>query len=122
MESILHGLEKIHGDIVVDLGIAAYKNGELAPEGDAAVHGGAFDNAGFLRRRIAFQLDESVVRRIEAAETLCVETLEQAIASDDVSSDIKMHVFGAVSLLKKRHRHIDALRALAAKAAQRCNS
>ena len=107
-ERALHDLERIHTSIVEGLGIAAYRNG------DAIILRDTPAVFGRLRTSMPIPVDYRLVHAVENAENRCIEILEKAIDSDEVSVDIKMHVLEAVTMLQDRHEYIHRLRDVAA--------
>ena len=108
-EKVFHDLERIHTGIVEGLGLAAYRNGSAGN----VVGRTKLEIFGNLRRCAAVPVDSFLVSAVENAENRCVDILERAIDSDEVSTDIKMHVLEAVSMLHRRHEHIYRLKSMA---------
>lgn len=108
-EKSFHRLERLHNDIVKDLGIAAYKNGDIYPDNETYHDRPKIFKDLYLKMPAAAN---TLVNALEKAENRCLETLQEAIDSDDVSIDIKMHVADAVSMLQKRHEYISTLRSI----------
>lgn len=112
-EVVLNDLGKIHTHIVEGLGMAAYRMGApvLVGSGNRATDGPmVFDR---LDGGAAVDVDCRLVDAVENAENRCIDILNAAIYSEDVSSDIKMHVLEAATMLDDRHAHIHRLRDLA---------
>ncbi|MFH1158462.1 MAG: hypothetical protein V1721_06225, partial [Pseudomonadota bacterium] len=93
-ERTFHDLERIHTGIVEGLALAAYRNGNTRPP-DQAIGKQKLKIFGNLR----MVARAGLVSAVENAENLCIKILEQAIDSDEVSTDIKMHVLDAVTML-----------------------
>lgn len=111
-ESVFHNLERIHTGIVEGLGLAAYRDGHPASI-DLDMDRG---HSAFPRDEHGFSLvdvDCHLVDAVENAENRCIDILTEAIHSDDVSSDIKMHMLEAATMLNDRHEHIHRLKSLA---------
>jgi hypothetical protein len=106
IEHAFYSLEKIHSDIVTDLGIAAYRNGGMPHQSHNRDDGGPENAFSVLRRSL---LPLSPVDAMRAAENRCVREMERAIASEALSPDIKMHILSGVMNLEKRRAHLSLL-------------
>jgi hypothetical protein len=110
-EKTFHSLEMIHVSIVEGLGLAAYRNGNASTAQYMSCR-----KAPVIFRRLGaaetIPLDRKLVCAVENAENRCSEILAEAIDSDDISMDIKMHVLEAVTILQGRHEYIHKLKDL----------
>jgi hypothetical protein len=109
-EKSLRNLQRLHIDVVADLGCVAYKIGTI-PADDPAWRGDSeLLFCDLLVENTPGPLGMDVVSRVEDAEARCREKLESAFVSDDLSIDIKAHVLGAVNTLRQTQEHIYSLK------------
>jgi hypothetical protein len=111
-ENVFHDLEKIHSSVVEGLGLAAYQGGHsaLMKLDSGADLPAALRHLGGPDR---IDVDCRLIDAVESVEDRCIRSLTEAIHSEEVSSDIKMHVMEAADMLNLRHAHIHRLKDLA---------
>ena len=112
-EEAFYDLERVHTGIVEELSIAAFRKSspEMRLSGSMPQASSVF---GRLRKSRFMHIDALFLIAVENAEYKCMRILQQAVRSDDVSMDIKMHVLGAVAKLKRAHEYIHRLKNLPA--------
>jgi hypothetical protein len=111
VEKTFQRLRRIHTGIVDSLAIAAFRNGNPVPKYDPPGPG-AQKILDALCARARQPMNDQFIQVVEAFEISCVEALENAIASEYVSNNIKIDILEASAMLNSVNLHIDKLRSL----------
>lgn len=109
MKSAFSDLEKLHEDVANALQSRILANGGDA-EADETISGQMRELFAVLMTKISNDVDETLVTHLEEAEDRCLHSMQDAIESPSVSPETKMILQNELSVLRKSHDYMKALK------------
>ncbi len=109
MKSTFKHLEKLHGDVVTAIESRVRANGGEA-DADETITGQVKEFFGVLMSKISNDVDETLVSHLEEAEDRCLHSVQDAIASKNISPETKAFLENQYIALRQSHDYMKALK------------
>lgn len=109
MKSTFENLERLHSDVTKTLEGRILANGGEA-DSDETITGQMKELLGVLMTKISDDVDETLVTHLEEAEDRCLHSMQDAIENESVSPDTKTILQNELSVLRKSHDYMKALK------------
>lgn len=102
-------LESLHSDVVSNLQSYIRQNGGK-PEVEETLVGKTTQFWAELMAKVSNDVDETLVKHLEAAEDRCLHSMQDAIKDDDIRPETKTALQNELQTLRKTHDYMKALK------------
>jgi uncharacterized protein (TIGR02284 family) len=102
-------LEQLHRGVVRELRRCIAENGGKS-DANGSLTGSAAQFFGELAATISNDTDETLIKHLEEAEDRCLHSLEDAIAKNELRSDVRTLLRTEMATLRKTHDYMKALK------------